>query len=263
MGAGTSGLCAGFELKKAGFDITILEASSRVGGRVKTFRDPYFAPGLHGEGGAMRIPRGHKLTHKYIEEFGLNSQLFEFEMLNKFIFISGLGRTVPYGDDKGESPGTFNHMLVTQDEELLKLFPNLKEEERGKTCDQLFNSAVVKVVDVFLEAYNNAGPDPIEKVKTGYKAITDGFDKYSLRSYLQEVAHWSEDAINLYDLGSAHVFYENAFIESFKDAFVFSNDGSTGAKMQQLQSGMSAIPDAFISPERGNGMFFRPPSDRC
>jgi NAD(P)-binding Rossmann-like domain len=46
IGAGTSGLCAGYELKKAGFDVQILEASSCVGGRVKTFKDPFFAPGL-------------------------------------------------------------------------------------------------------------------------------------------------------------------------------------------------------------------------
>jgi len=30
IGAGTSGLCAGYELKRAGFDVQIFEASSRV-----------------------------------------------------------------------------------------------------------------------------------------------------------------------------------------------------------------------------------------
>ena len=76
VGAGISGLCAGYELKKAGYDVQILEASSRVGGRVKTFREPFFGPGLHGEGGAMRIPGNHFLLRKYIKEFGLGSQTF-------------------------------------------------------------------------------------------------------------------------------------------------------------------------------------------
>ncbi len=87
-----SGLCAGYELKKAGYEVQILEASSRVGGRVKTFREPTFAPGLHGEGGAMRIPANHFLLHKYIQEFGLASQLFPFEMKNKFVYLSSYGK---------------------------------------------------------------------------------------------------------------------------------------------------------------------------
>ncbi len=37
-GAGISGLCCGYELMKAGFDVTILEASGRYGGHVLTSR---------------------------------------------------------------------------------------------------------------------------------------------------------------------------------------------------------------------------------
>src|SRR6516162_5363569 len=38
LGAGIAGLTAGYELRKAGFDITILEARDRVGGRNWTIR---------------------------------------------------------------------------------------------------------------------------------------------------------------------------------------------------------------------------------
>ena len=65
VGAGMAGLVAGYELGRAGHDVVILEAQGRIGGRVLTLREP-FAPGLHAEAGAMRIPRSHALTVAYI-----------------------------------------------------------------------------------------------------------------------------------------------------------------------------------------------------
>ncbi|KAK4198244.1 putative L-amino-acid oxidase [Triangularia verruculosa] len=244
IGAGVSGLCAGYELKKAGFDVTILEASSRVGGRVITFRDPVFAPGLHAEGGAMRIPKDHFLLHQYIKDFKLG-ELFDFEMENKFIYLSEYrgGTTLKYSD--------FNKKLTTKEPQLLRLFPSLKECEKGKTVDELFEFAVKDVVEDFCNAYNNEGGNEPDKIRAAYTAITNKYDKYTLRSYLQEVADWSPDAIKLYDLGNAHVVFENGFIESFKDAFLSSNTQGAAAKMKQLQDGMDVVPKAFISPDRG------------
>ena len=70
-----------------------------------------------------------------------------------------------------------------------------------------------------------------------------------MRPYLGEVTQWSPDAIKLFDLGNAHVVFENGFLESFKDAFLSSNSPSGG--MKQLQGGMDLVPKAFISPDRG------------
>jgi monoamine oxidase len=246
VGAGVSGLCAGFELKKAGFNVRILEASSRVGGRVITFHDPPFAPGLHGEGGAMRIPADHYLLRKYIKDFGLESQLFPFEMENKFIYLSGYdgGKTLTYAE--------FDELLICRDAKLLALFPNLREEEKGKTVDELFNKAVQIVVKDFWNAYDSIlGASESQKIKFAYQAITKSYDKYSLRSFLTEIGNWSLDAINLYDLGNPHVVFENGFIESWKDAFLSSNAQGSKAGMEQLQKGMDQVPLAFIDPSRG------------
>lgn len=201
----------------------------------------------------MRIPANHFLLHQYLTNFGLADDLFDFEMENKFIYISGFegpfGGTMTYQN--------FNDLLTNggeseESKKLLALFPGLHDKEKKKTCDDLFGDAVQDVGQVFAEAYKVGKTEP-EKIKNGYAAITKEFDKYSLRSYLTERAGWSPDAINLYDLGNAHVVFENGFIESFKDAFLSSNNEGKQAQMQQLQQGMDAVPNAFVSSARGKG----------
>ena len=54
IGAGISGLVAGYDLTIAGHDVTILEARDRIGGRVLTIRSP-FSNNHYVEGGAARI----------------------------------------------------------------------------------------------------------------------------------------------------------------------------------------------------------------
>ena len=201
---------------------------------------------MHGEGGAMRIPSNHYLTHAYIRNFAIDS-LFPFEMQNKFIYLSNYcgGTTLTYD--------AFNEKLQTSEPELLKLFPNLKDSEKGKTCDELWFEAVKPVVELYKYWYDRAAGEEDEsaKIHTAYQKVTETYDKYTLRSYLLEVARWSFDALRLFDLGNAHVVFDNGFIESWKDAFLSSNASGAAAGMQQLQNGMDQLPKAFISSERG------------
>jgi len=70
LGAGVAGLAAALELREAGHDVTVLEASARPGGRVRTLRGR-FADDLHVEAGAGRIPDSHDLTLRYVRRYGL------------------------------------------------------------------------------------------------------------------------------------------------------------------------------------------------
>jgi monoamine oxidase len=70
-GAGLAGLTCGWELKKRGHDVVLLEASARVGGHVKTVREG-LADGLYADAGAEHFTRpGYELFHEYVKEFNL------------------------------------------------------------------------------------------------------------------------------------------------------------------------------------------------
>ncbi|HVS75769.1 MAG TPA: NAD(P)/FAD-dependent oxidoreductase [Steroidobacteraceae bacterium] len=70
-GAGITGLCCGYELMKAGFDVTILEAAGRYGGHVFTGRDG-LSDGLYADFGADHITRpGYERLLEYAGAFDI------------------------------------------------------------------------------------------------------------------------------------------------------------------------------------------------
>lgn len=86
LGAGLSGLCAAYELQKAGFTVTLLEGRDRIGGRVWTVREP-FKDGYFAEIGAARIASTHKNVLEYADELKL--ELTEIPGGDPLFYIGG------------------------------------------------------------------------------------------------------------------------------------------------------------------------------
>jgi monoamine oxidase len=91
LGAGVAGLCAAYELDRAGYDVVILEASRRIGGRSLTLRRGdvlkemhtdaqvcQFDEGLWLNVGPGRIPHHHVHVIDYCRRFGVALQPYIF-----------------------------------------------------------------------------------------------------------------------------------------------------------------------------------------
>lgn len=92
IGAGFSGLAAGYELSKAGYDVTVLEARDRVGGRVHTLYD--FVAGKTVEAGAELIGANHPTWQSYAKQFKLEMlERTEYPNAVKPCFFNG--RMIP------------------------------------------------------------------------------------------------------------------------------------------------------------------------
>src|SRR5947209_9260588 len=70
-GGGIAGLCCAYELTRRGHHVTVLEASDRVGGHVKTVRTG-LPDGLYVDAGAEQFTKpGYEIYWSYVKEFNL------------------------------------------------------------------------------------------------------------------------------------------------------------------------------------------------
>ena len=81
IGAGIAGLACAYYLKKYGYDVTVLEASPQVGGRMATFRcDQYII-----DTGAQFLSSGYTHILNLIEELNLNHELAETTQIGAIV----------------------------------------------------------------------------------------------------------------------------------------------------------------------------------
>jgi monoamine oxidase len=210
LGAGLAGLAAGYELERQGHDVVILEAQNRVGGRVHTLRS--FAPGLYAEAGAMRIPRAHDLTMRYIDEFGLPVRPFVMGNPKGLVHVGGVRTTIEQANAEPES-----------------LAFEVAEHERGRTADELWEEAIGE-----MRAMVDRDGD------AAWERIIADYDRYSLYDFLRHRG-WSNGAIEYFGvMNFLESDMHNAFVEVLREEL-----GGAYVDMVEIVGGMDRLPNAF------------------
>lgn len=127
LGGGPAGLCAAYEMKKAGYKVTILEARTRPGGRVWSIRKGTTETDLNGETqtctfseghffnlGATRIPQSH-ITMDYCHELGVELQVFGNQNANTVVNYSDgkrlANQSITYRAAKADTYGYISELL--------------------------------------------------------------------------------------------------------------------------------------------------------
>ncbi|WP_440069185.1 flavin monoamine oxidase family protein [Streptosporangium sp. OZ121] len=147
LGAGIAGLTCAYELGKAGYDCTVLEASGRVGGRNLTLRagdrldelggetqTAGFEEGVYFNAGAARIA-AWMVTMDYCRELGVPVEIFVNNNASAYVYTRGMtaparartARADLYGYvgellAKASNAGALDRRLTADDRERLEEF---------------------------------------------------------------------------------------------------------------------------------------------
>jgi monoamine oxidase len=133
IGAGFAGLAAAFELSRAGYAVTVVEARNRVGGRVLSFSD--LVPGKNVEGGGELIGSNHSTWVTYAKQFKLD-----------FLDVS---------EEDAEAPIMLGGKRLSSDD-------SEKLWEELETTSSLMNADAAKVPDPF-EPWKTPGAEALDK----------------------------------------------------------------------------------------------------
>lgn len=131
IGGGFSGLAAAYELTKAGYDVTVVEARNRVGGRVISFSD--IVPGKIVEGGGELIGSNHPAWLGYAKQFGL--------------------RFLDVGEEDAEFPIVLNGKRLTAEEsealweEMEKAFNTINADAAKVDADRPWTASGAEALD--------------------------------------------------------------------------------------------------------------------
>ena len=184
IGAGFSGLAAAYELSKAGYDVTVVEARNRAGGRVISFSD--LVPGKNVEGGGELIGSNHPAWVGYAKQFKLN-----------FLDV---------GEEDAEFPIVLNGKRLSADqseklwEEMEKAFAPLLADAADIDADRPWTAKNAEALDKrtlknWIDSLNGS---PMLKSAIDTMMMADNGVVSEWQSYLANLAMWKGGGLEKY-----------------------------------------------------------------
>ncbi len=180
LGAGVAGLSAAYELGKAGYDCTVLEARDRVGGRNWSIRRGTrldmndgtrqlceFDPEMYWNAGPARIPSAHQAVLGYCKELGvpLEVEINTSRGARLYNPAANGGKPVEMRQAHNDVRGEISELLG-------------KALNRGALDDELTAEDKERMI-AFLRTYGDLSPDLLFKgsTRSGYKSLPAAGDE--------------------------------------------------------------------------------------
>jgi monoamine oxidase len=234
LGAGISGLTAAYELKKAGYDCVLLEASSRAGGRNLTVRSGDVIdevgntqvcafdnePHLYFNAGPARIPSTHRNLLHYCRELGVELEVFINENKEAYLQDDAMlgGKPIKNTEFTTNAHGFMAEIMAK----------NFTATQLDQPFDEWEAEALLNAIRAFGDlsaGYLYKGSDRAGYVEGGY--LDHGIQK---------------DVVAL-----KHLLKSGYMRMAFS-----ANEGETGPMLFQPVGGMDMIPRAFARELKDN-----------
>jgi monoamine oxidase len=206
-GAGLAGLAAAYELAQRGYQVTVIEARNRHGGRVFTMREP-FDDGLRVELGGETLGNGYKRFLTYTSKFGIAT---DEETVDAFRALPMLLKGQFYAS--GVAPNPHPYGLTG---------------EESKFSPPTLLARYFRVWGESLARRPERASD---------------FDKLSVADLLR-VEGVSEQALRLMNMSLNYNDIETISVAGA--LFDLRRRANGGAKIARVRDGNSALPDAFV-----------------
>lgn len=217
VGGGISGLYSALLLLREGHDVTVYEASNRLGGRIYTHRFASLAADedVYFEAGAMRIPRSalhQRVYHliRYLNTHGVSADKIEL---------------IPYVLEHENNYAFVQNRKVKIDDSDLGRRHGLPERFQDKSARELLGEVVTPWVDLLQKDFDS-----------GFAQLL-AYDELSFRAYLRIIAKWPYEVIEFVELILSQT---NQYHLSFTEIIMQTLDFDT-KKWATIKGGMSRL----------------------